>query len=375
MSSKDLYEILGVSRNASESEIKKAYRKLAMKYHPDKNPGDKSAEQKFKEASKAYEILSDSDKKNRYDNFGTTDDQQGGGSSGFDGFGGGMNFGDIFGDFFSDFSSQGQSSAKQKKQSGADLRYNTEITLEEAYNGTVQEISFPVNQKCDKCTGSGSASGEKLQTCSGCGGSGKVRAQQGFFIVEKSCTKCHGMGEIISNPCTKCHGEGRVEKKKKLKVNIPKGVDTGTRIRLENEGEAGFRGASSGDLYIFVNVGKHKFFERESSNISCSVPIRFTTAAIGGKILIPTISGGTVELKISPGTQNKAKFRLKNEGMSILNSSLKGDMFVSVDIEIPVKLNTKQKELLEELDKELENSPNSTPKIDNFIKKFKSFFS
>ena len=372
MSEQDFYNILGVERNSSEGEIKKAYRKLAMKYHPDRNAGDKEAEKKFKEVNTAYEILKDPKKRNQYDNFGSSSFQNGGGHGG--GFDGGMNFSDIFSDFFSDFSGGGTSQKRKSNQNGSDLRYNTEVTLEEAYNGTTQEVSFSVNQACDKCDGKGYAEGGKVETCSTWNGGGKVRAQQGFFIVEKPCGTCGGLGQIIKNPCNKCHGAGRYEKKKKLKVKIPPGVEDGTRIRLENEGEAGFRGGSPGDLYIFVNVQKHKFFERQGSTIHCTVPIKFTTAAIGGKVLVPTVQGGKVELSIPSGSQNNAKFRLKNKGMTMLNSSLKGDMIVAIDIEIPVKLTSKQKELIKELDTELESHPASTPNIEKFLKKFKSFF-
>ena len=374
MSEQDLYKILGVERNASEADIKKAYRKLAMKYHPDKNPGDKASEQKFKDINKAYEILKDAKKRNQYNNFG---------NSGFEGFNdggqgfGGANFSDIFSDFFNDFEGGGRrgGSARQENHAGSDLRYNVEISLEDAYDGSTEALSFTVKQACEKCDGKGYDHNGSIENCSTCNGRGKIRVQQGFFVVEQTCNVCHGSGQVIKNPCNKCSGEGRYEKKKKLNVNIPVGIESETRIRLEGEGEAGFRGAPAGDLYVFVNVKEHKFFNREGSSIYCTVPIKFTTAALGGKVVIPNINGRKVELKIPTGTQNKDKFRLKNEGMTIINSSLKGDMFVSVDIEIPVKLTDKQKELLKELDHDLESSPNSTPNFNNFVKKFKGFFS
>lgn len=376
MSEQDFYNILGVERNASEADIKKAYRKKAMQYHPDKNAGDKKAEKKFKEINQAYEILKDPKKRNQYDNFGSSSFTGGGGSRGFGGFSEDMNFSDIFSDIFSDFrgGEAGASSHSRSAQGGADLRYNTEVTLEEAYNGTSQEISFSVNQKCDKCDGKGHDEKGAIESCGDCNGGGKIRAQQGFFIVEKTCGKCNGSGQVVTHPCHKCHGAGRYERKKKLKAQIPKGVETGTRIRLEGEGEAGFRGAKPGDLYIFVNVKKHKFFERDNSTIYCTVPVKFTTAAIGGKVLVPTIGGGKVELTIPAGSQNKSKFRLKNKGMTMYDSSLKGDMIVLIDIEIPIKLTSKQKELLKELDEELESYPASTPNLDKFLKKFKGFF-
>lgn len=377
MPEQDFYNILGVDRNASEADIKKAYRKLALKYHPDKNAGDKASEKKFKEINQAYEVLKDAKKRSQYDNFGSSSFSGGGRYNGFSGAGEGMNFSDIFSDFFSDFNNQaggGATRQKRSQQDGSDLRYNTEVSLEEAYNGVTQEVSFSVNQKCDKCDGAGCESKGEVERCFNCSGSGKVRAQQGFFIVEKTCAKCEGLGQVIKNPCRKCHGAGRYERKKKLKIKIPSGVETGTKIRLEKEGEAGFRGGKPGDLYIFVHVRPHKFFEREASTILCHVPIKFTTATLGGTVMVPTIAGGKVELKIPAGSQNKDKFRLKNQGMSMLNSSLKGDMIVAVDIEIPVKLTSKQKELLQELDQELESNPSTIPNISKFLKKFKNFF-
>jgi molecular chaperone DnaJ len=377
MSEQDLYKTLGVEKGASEAEIKKAYRKLAMKYHPDKNSGNKAAEQKFKEINKAYEILKDPKKRHQYNNFGNSgfegfNNASGGARGGF----GGANFSDIFSDFFNDFegSSQSSTSHRQPEKTGSDLRYNVEVSLEDAYDGATESISFSVKQSCEKCSGRGYDSGGGVETCGTCNGYGKVRAQQGFFVVEQTCNSCQGIGKIVRNPCSKCHGEGRYERKKKLNVNIPAGIESGTRIRLEGEGEAGFRGAAAGDLYVFVNVKEHKFFNRDSSSINCTVPIKFTTAALGGNIVIPNINGKKVDLKIPAGTQNKDKFRLKNEGMTIINSSLKGDMFVAVDIEIPVKMTDKQKELLKELDQDLQSSPNSTPNFNNFINKFKNFF-
>ncbi len=383
--SADLYKVLGLQKGASDDEIKKAYRKLAMKHHPDRNPGNKEAEKKFKEASAAYEVLKDPKKRQNYDQFGSADGGfgaggfgGGAGSGAGGGYGdfGGMNFSDIFSDFFSEAGSGRGGAANRQTQSnaGSDLRYNIEVSLKDAYTGTTQEIVFDVKQTCQTCDGTGSADKAKPIRCSACNGTGRIRAQQGFFVVEQTCGKCRGTGEVVENPCKKCYGTGRVEKEKKLKVKIPPGVETGTRIRLENEGEDGLRGGPAGDLYIFVNVLKDRFFERESSNIKCKVPIKFTTAALGGTVKVPTISGETVSLKIPSGTQNGEKFRLKNQGMSILDSDLKGDMYVNIQIDVPVKLNGKQKELLNELDEELKLAPSHSPTMDGFVKKFKDLF-
>lgn len=379
--SQDFYSLLGVDKGASESDIKKAYRKLAMKYHPDKNPGDKEAEKKFKEISQAYEILKDPAKRQQYDRFGSAGGPQGGGAGGFDfesaGFDGfsGMNFSDIFNDFFGD--SAGRSSSRSRKsraQRGADLRYNIEISLEDAYNGCEKEITFEAAEKCNVCNGTGAESGSKPEVCGTCNGAGKIRAQQGFFIVEKTCHTCNGTGEIISNPCKACHGAGRVNKEKKIKVKIPAGVEEGNKIRISGEGEAGVREGPAGDLYIFVSIKEHEFFHRQGSKIQCYVPISFAKAALGGKINVPTIAGSKVELKVPPGTQNNAKFRLRGEGMSMLNSSAKGDMFVEVKVEVPVKLTAKQKELLKELDQELEKNPANSPQMKSFFDNFKNIF-
>ncbi len=369
--SQDLYEILGVSKGASDSEIKKAYRKLAMQYHPDKNPGDKSAEKKFKEATSAYETLKDPGKRQQYDTFGSTDGPRGG----FDGFGGGFDgssFSDIFNEFFGDAGRR--TSSKQSQNRGSDLRYNLDISLEEAYNGVEKEINFSCASKCSSCSGTGSASNKSAESCSTCSGAGKVRMQQGFFIVEKTCHNCGGSGKIVADPCRPCSGSGRVEKQKTLKVKIPSGIEEGNKIRLDGEGEIGIRGAKAGDLYIYVSVKEHEFFRRQGNALYCSIPITFSSAALGDKIKIPTISGSKVELKVPSGTQNNAKFRLKNEGMTSIGTSFKGDMIAEVVIEVPVKLNEKQKQLLKELDQSFKESPSSNPKIDKFVNKFKGFF-
>ncbi|MDC0857394.1 molecular chaperone DnaJ [Rickettsiales bacterium] len=371
--SQDLYETLGVSKGASDSEIKKAYRKLAMKYHPDKNPGDKSAEKKFKEASNAYQVLKDPGKRQQYDTFGSTDSPRGG----FDGFGGGgfegSSFSDIFNEFFGDTGGR-RSASRPDQNRGADLRYNLEISLEDAYNGIEKEISFSCASKCSSCNGTGSSSNKAAESCSTCNGAGKVRMQQGFFIVEKTCPDCSGTGQIIPDPCRVCAGSGRSEKQKTLKVKLPSGIEEGNKIRLDREGEIGLRGSRAGDLYIYVSVKEHEFFRRQGNAVYCSIPVSFSSAALGDKIKIPTISGGKVELKIPGGTQNNAKFRLKNEGMTSLGSSFKGDMIAEVAIEVPVRLNEKQRQLLKELDQSFKDSPASNPKIDKFVKKFKGFF-
>jgi molecular chaperone DnaJ len=382
MAGKDFYNTLGISRQANEKDIKSAYRKLAMKFHPDRNPGDKSAEKKFKEVNEAYEILKDPSKRSQFDNFGSAAFEQGGGGRGAGGFGGGasgfgdfsdMNFGDIFSDFFGDSAGESRGQTR-RKTAGADLRYNMSLKLEDVYDSVEKEISFSAKVNCGSCNGAGGEKGAKPSSCGTCSGRGKVRSQQGFFIVEKTCHNCGGTGEIIANPCRKCRGEGRVDEKRKLNVKIPAGVETGTKIRLESEGEAGLRGAANGDLYIFVVVQDHEFFIRDSSDLLCKVPVLFTTAAIGGKVEIPTIAGKKVELKIPSGTQAADKFRLSGNGMPILNSGRKGDMYVEVAIEVPVNLNAKQKDLMQQLEEEIKNSPDAMPETNDFFKRFKSFF-
>ena len=344
--SQDLYNLLGVDKGASDADIKKAYRKLAMKYHPDRNPGNQEAETKFKEIGNAYEVLKNPGKREQYDTFGSTD----GGRSGA-GFGGGGFEGSSFSDIFSEFFSEGsggraRSGGRAQQNRGADLRYNLEISLDQAYSGSEKEISFSCASSCGSCKGSGSTSNKSAESCSTCNGAGKVRMQQGFFIVEKTCYSCSGAGKIVTDPCKPCNGSGRSEKQKTLKVKIPAGIEEGNKIRLDGEGEIGLRKGQAGDLYIYVTIKEHDFFRRQGSAIYCTVPISFSTAALGDKIQIPTISGGKVELKIPSGTQNNSKFRLKNEGMTVIGSGYKGDMIAEIAIEVPIKLNDKQKELL-----------------------------
>ena len=367
MADKDFYEILGVQRNASDDEIKKSYRKLAMKYHPDRNKDDKESERKFKEVSAAYEILKDSEKRSAYDQYGHDAFRQGGGGQGFGDFGGG--FSDIFEEFFG--GGFGGQSRQRGPQRGNDLRYNMSVSLQEAYSGKKSQIRIPSYEGCDLCSATGSADKSGPSTCSTCGGQGKVRSTQGFFSIERPCPTCGGEGSSIKNPCLKCSGTGQVKKQKTISVTIPAGVDTGTRIRISGEGEPGQRGASNGDLYIFVEVQKDKLFEREEENIFCQIPISITTAILGGDVEVPTIEGKKARLNIPPGTQSETQFRLKGKGMSILRQTRRGDMYVEANVEIPVNLNSKQKAILQEFEKEGGTSKKHSPKSQSFFSKLK----
>jgi molecular chaperone DnaJ len=381
MSKRDYYEILGVTKNASQDEIKKSYRKLAMQFHPDRNPGNKEAEAKFKEATEAYEVLKDEQKKSAYDTYGHQAFGQGGGGArggqgqGFEGF----DFNDIFGNFSDIFGDFGGAANRQKKRSssvrGSDVRYNLEISLEEAFRGVAEKISFTIPSTCETCSGSGAKNGEKPVDCTTCNGAGKVRAQQGFFIVERTCTTCSGTGQIIKNPCKTCSGQGRVNKSKTLSVKIPSGVEEGNRIRLSGEGEAGSRGGAAGDLYVYISIRKHQFFTRKGDDIHFEMPLKFTTAALGGNIEIPTIDGAKANLKIPEGAQSGDVLRLKSKGMSVINSGgRRGDMFVKINIETPVKLSSEERELLQKLDKLMTNKA-SNPKSESFFKKVGDLFS
>jgi len=377
---RDYYDILGVSKNASADEIKKSYRKLAMQHHPDRNPGNKEAEAKFKEATEAYEILKDDQKKAAYDQYGHSAFGQGGGGGhgggqggGFDGF----DFNDIFSNFSDIFGDAGARQGKKRSSAvrGSDIRYNLEISLEEAFRGTNETISFSIPTSCSTCSGSGAQGGEKPAECGNCKGSGKVRAQQGFFIVERTCGSCAGTGQVIKNPCKTCRGDGRVNKEKTLVVKIPAGVEEGNRIRLTGEGEAGVRGGQAGDLYVFITIRKHQFFVRKGDHIHFEIPLKFTTAALGGSIEIPTIDGDKAKLQIPEGAQNGDQFRLKSKGMSVINSGgRRGDMYVKVEIETPVKLSSEERELLQKLDKLMQNKA-SNPKSESFFKKVADIFS
>jgi molecular chaperone DnaJ len=373
MAKRDFYDVLGVNKSASPGELKSAYRKLAVKYHPDKNPGDKVAEDKFKEASEAYGVLSDQEKKQNYDNFGHAAFENGGGRQG--GFGGGFSgadFSDIFEDFFGDFGGGGRSRSRNTSNRGSDLRYDLSISLEEAYEGKKQDIKFSTTEKCVTCKGNGSKPGHSPDRCTVCGGNGKVRSNQGFFTVQQTCPQCAGSGEEITNPCNNCNGQGNKQTSKKLSVTIPKGVDDGTRIRLAGKGEAGSRGGGSGDLYLFINVHSHELFKRSDENLFFEFPISIADAALGTTIEIPTIDGGKAKIKIPDGTQNGKQFRLKGKGMPYMRGSGNGDLYVQVNTEVPISLNKEQKELLEKFRK-IENEK-SNPSIKKFFQKAKSFW-
>ena len=372
MAKRDYYDVLGVGKNASPDELKSAYRKLAVKYHPDKNPGDKTAEDKFKEASEAYGVLSDKSKKENYDNFGHAAFENGGGGRG--GFGGfsGADFSDIFEDFFGDFGGGGRRSSRRNSNNrGSDLRYDLSISLEEAFAGKKQNIQFSTTEKCITCKGSGSKPGHSPDRCTYCGGNGRVRTNQGFFTVQQTCPQCAGSGEEITNPCNDCNGQGNRQTSKKVSVTIPKGVDDGTRIRLAGKGEAGTRGGASGDLYLFINVDSHQLFKRSDVNLFFEFPISLADAALGTTIEIPTIDGGKAKIKIPDGTQNGKQFRLKGKGMPFMRRGDFGDLYVQIKTEVPISLNKEQKELLEKFRK-IENE-RSNPSIKKFFKKQKIF--
>lgn len=372
---KDYYETLGVSRGCSPEDLKKAYRKLAMQYHPDRNPGDKKAEQKFKEINEAYDVLKDDQKRAAYDRFGHAAFQNGGNGRAHPGFefnfaqGG---FADIFDEMFGEFMG-GRRASGAGAGRGADLRYNLEITLDEAYSGKQATIRVPTLVLCESCGGTGAESGSRPTTCGTCRGHGKVRAQQGFFTIERTCPTCHGQGQVIENPCRHCGGQGRQRRERTLNVNIPAGVEDGTRIRLAGEGEAGLRGAPPGDLYIFLSIAPHPFFQRDGADIHCRVPIPMTTAALGGSIEVPSIDGGRARVTVPPGTQTGHQFRLRNKGMSILRSNSRGDMFIEAVVETPVNLTKRQQELLREFEKAA-NPKETSPESAGFFAKVKELW-
>ena len=373
MAKRDYYEVLGVEKSASPDQIKAAYRKQAVKYHPDKNKGDKGAEEKFKEASEAYHVLSNSERKQNYDNFGhAAFENGGGGRGGFGNFDFSSSFSDIFEDFFGEGFGGGGRRSRRSNNRGSDLRYDLSISLEEAYTGKKQDIKFSTSERCDTCSGSGSKPGHNASSCSMCGGHGQVRSSQGFFTVQQTCPQCVGSGEEITHPCSSCSGQGKKQASKRLSVNIPKGVDDGTRIRLSGKGEAGSRGASNGDLYLFINVESHELFKRSEVNLFFEFPISFTDAALGTIIEIPTIDGGKAKIKIPDGTQSGKQFRLKGKGMPFMRRGDYGDLYVQVNTEVPVSLNKEQKELLEKFRK-IEND-RSNPSIKRFFQKAKNFW-
>lgn len=373
---KDFYEILGVSKSASADDLKKAYRKLAMQHHPDRNPGDKKAEEKFKEISHAYDILSDEQKRAAYDRYGHDAFTQGGmgGAGGGPGMGG-FDFSSGFADIFEDLFGMGGGGGRRQQQSGpargSDLRYNLEVSLEEAFKGKQQTINITTSVACESCHGSGGEKGSAPVTCTTCQGAGRVRASQGFFTIERTCTTCQGMGKIIKNPCKTCAGSGRVRKDKTLSVSIPAGVEEGTRIRLTGEGEVGPRGGPAGDLYIFVSVKQHAIFTRDGADIHCSIPIPMTTAALGGSIEAPTIDGTRIKVTIPEGTQHGHQMRLRGKGMSVLRTAHRGDMYIHTLVETPVKLNKKQKEILQEFAK---SGGHTSPESEGFFSKVKEFW-
>ena len=369
MSKRDCYEVLGVGRDATEKEIKKAYKRLAMKFHPDRTKGDAALEEKFKEVKEAYEILNDPQKKAAFDQYGHDGvNQQGQGGGGF----GGGGFDDIFGDIFGGGRRGG---GQQRAQQGSDLRYNMELTLEEAVKGISKEIQIPTLVHCEQCNGSGAKKGTDAKTCGTCHGQGQVQMRQGFFAVNQTCPTCRGKGKIITDPCGKCHGEGRYERSKTLSVKIPAGVDTGDRIRLSGEGEAGEHGAPAGDLYVQMNVRPHDVFERDGNDLYCEVPISFTEAALGGEIEVPTLDG-RVKLKIPAETQTGRMFRMRNKGVQSVRSHSTGDLMCKVTVETPVKLSIKQKELLKEFENSLcsSSSKKHKPKSEGFLNSLKTFF-
>ena len=349
-----------------------------MKYHPDRNPGDKESEKKFKEATEAYEVLKDDQKKSAYDQYGHGAFEQGGGA-GAGGFGGGAggfsDFGDIFSNFGDIFGDLGGNRGQKRSVSmrGSDIRYNLEIDLTESFKGVEKKIKFSIASSCGTCSGTGAKNGQKPSNCGTCQGSGKIRAQQGFFIVERTCTACNGTGQVIKDPCSDCSGQGRVNKSRNLSVKIPAGVEDGNKIRLAGEGESGIRGGEPGDLYVFVSVKNHQFFTRNHHDIHVTVPIKMTTAALGGTIEVPTIDGTKARLKISEGSQTNDRFRLKSKGMTIINSgNRRGDMYIDIFVETPVKLGSKEKSLLSDLDSLIDD--NSNPKSQNFFEKVAGFF-
>ncbi|MGE3915572.1 MAG: molecular chaperone DnaJ [Hyphomicrobiaceae bacterium] len=376
MAKRDYYEVLGVSRGASEQELKSAFRKLAKEHHPDRNPGDKAAEQKFKELNEAYEALKDPQKRAAYDQFGHAAFEGGRGPGG-QGFGPDFasSMSDIFDDLFGEFMGGrrgGGGRGRGGRERGADIRYNMEITLAEAFTGKQATIKVPTTVSCETCTGSGAKPGTRPSPCPTCQGQGKVRASQGFFTIERLCPSCQGRGEFIEDPCTTCHGAGRVTKERTLQVSIPAGVEDGTRIRLAGEGEAGERGGPTGDLYIFLSIKPHELFQRDGADVFCRVPIAMTTAALGGSIDVPLLDNTRVAVSVPAGTETGKQFRIKGKGMPVLRSNVKGDMYIQVEVETPKSLTRRQRELLQEFEKE--SHKETSPASSGFFSRMREFF-
>jgi molecular chaperone DnaJ len=377
MAKRDYYEVLGLKRNASDADLKGAFRKLAKDCHPDRNPGDKDAEHRFKEVNEAYEILKDPQKRAAYDQFGHAAFEGGRGPGGPGGFGPDFasSMSDIFDDLFGEFMGGrrgGGQRSRTGRERGADLRYNMEISLSDAFVGKNAEIIVPTSVACETCSGTGAKVGTSATTCPTCAGHGKVRASQGFFTIERTCPACHGRGEVIQDPCPSCSGSGRLTKERKLAVNIPAGVEDGTRIRLAGEGEAGLRGGPAGDLYIFLSIKPHEFFQRDGADIFCKVPISMTTAALGGQIDVPTVEGSITRVKVPEGTESGKQFRLRGKGMPVLRSKVAGDMYIQVEVETPKNLTRRQRELLEEF--ETESHKETSPHSAGFFTRMKEFF-
>ena len=376
MAKRDYYEVLGVIKSTSPEDIKKAYRKSALKYHPDKNKGDKASENKFKEASEAYHVLSDKKRRKNYDQFGHAAFEGGPGRGGFENFDFSQfstSFSDIFEDFFEGFGeTRGRRQGRSSSFRGEDLRYDLSISLEDAYHGKKQEINFSSSEKCGRCDGYGGEPGSKPVSCSMCGGQGRVRSSQGFFTIQQTCPECSGSGEQISSPCKECRGMGKKQTRKKIFTNIPKGVDDGTRIRLSGKGEAGIKGGGNGDLYIFVSIEPHSIFQRSEENLFYEFPISLADATLGTTVEVPTIDGEKAKVKIPAGTQNGKQFRLRGKGMPIIRDKDYGDLYIRAVTEVPVSLNKEQKNLLEQF-KKLEDTK-TNPSIKNFFEKAKRFW-
>jgi molecular chaperone DnaJ len=377
MAKRCFYEVLGVARGSSEGDLKSAYRKQAMQFHPDRNPGDKTAEAKFKDVNEAYQVLSDGEKRAAYDRFGHAAFEHGGGAGGQGGgFGMGDGFAasmaDIFDDLFGDVMGGGRRGRSSGRERGADLRYNMEVTLEEAFRGKSAALKIPTSISCEACSGSGAKAGSKPKTCTTCAGHGRVRAQQGFFSIERTCPTCQGRGEVIDNPCPSCSGAGRMTKERSLSVNIPAGIEDGTRIRLTGEGEAGLRGGPSGDLYIFLSIKPHPFFQREGADLYCRVPISMVQAALGSEIKVRGVDGSEIKVKVEEGAQSGKQFKIKGRGMPVLRSREFGDLYIQANVETPQNLTKRQKELLTEF--ENESTHKTHPESAGFFAKMKEFF-